>query len=238
MNSLNLLAEISWRPHRDGQVRQIMKTVVSFVILCGALMGLAPFPLEGQTPEPASPAPQGADSNQDVVRSARLSAGLDDIVKLAKAKVEESIILAFVQNSPVAYNPNAQEIIKLRELGISSEVITALIRRGDEVRKRSADMAKQTRSADPPPATNDPPSASVPSTVQPTVVYSAASPASVYTYPSYTYVPSYRYYPGYSCYPGGLYYGGYYGGYYPRLSFGVHFGGAYFRGHHGFHHCK
>jgi hypothetical protein len=212
-----------------------MKTVVSFVILSGALMGLAPLPLEGQTPETASPAPQGAGSNKDVARPARLSAGLDDIVKLAKAKVEESVILAFVQNSPVAYNPNAQEIIKLRELGISSEVITALIRRGDEVRQRIADRAEQTRPANPPPATNDQPSASVPSPVQPTVVYySAASPTVVYTYPNYTYVPSYRYYPGYSCYPGGLYYGGYY----PRLSFGVHFGGAYFRGHHGFRHCK
>src|SRR5690349_23913031 len=50
----------------------------------------------------------------------RFSAGLDDVVKLTKAGVEESVILAFVQSSTIAYRPNAQEIVRLRELGVSS----------------------------------------------------------------------------------------------------------------------
>jgi hypothetical protein len=214
---------------------KIMKAVVWLVILGGVLACVGAISAAAQ----ATVTPGAVELSKDA-KAARFSPGLEDIVKLAKAKVDESVILTFIQNSPVAYNPTAQEIIELRELGISSQVISALIRRGDEVRQRAAETAKQSQAAASPPATQNQSSASVPSSVQPTVVYPVISPTVISTYPRYYYAPPYRhyypsyYYPSYySCYPRG-----YYGGFYPSISFGLHFGGAHFRGHHGFRHCR
>jgi hypothetical protein len=192
----------------------------------------------------------GTNANQSS-KPARLSTGLDDIVKLAQSGVEESVILTFIQSSPVAYRPSAQEVIKLRELGVSSQIITALLRRGNELRERAAQAQKESAPAQPaaPPASNGQATSTVPSAS----VYYAPSAypvnyAPVYaTYPAYSYsavsygyggcyYPRY-YYPRYysSCYPSV----GFYGGYYPRVSFGVRFGGGGFYGHRGgFRHCR
>jgi hypothetical protein len=230
---------------------------ISPFILCGLLawsdhIAAAAAP-ESNDPQrvksvPAEARGNGTDLNK-TTKPTGLSAGLDDIVKLVGAGIEEPVILAFIQNSPVAYRPSAQEIIKLRELGVSGSIISALLRRGDEVRQRAAERQKETRPAAPAPATNDqhqpaPPTASVP---QSTSVYHVPStypvvyPRVVYTtgYPTYAY-PNYGhggcYYPRYysSCYPRVSYYGGFY----PRLSFGLHFGGGHFGYHGGFRYCR
>ena len=207
----------------------------SLITLCGVLAGFVPLPLAGQTADsqPAKSAPadaksDGAKSNKDT-KSLQLSAGLDDIVELAKAGVDESVILAFVESSPVAYHPSAQEVIKLRELGVSTPTIAALLRRGVEVRQHAAQTQQEAQpSAPAPTASYQAPTPGVyyaPPVASPTVVYA--------TYPTYTYstVASYGfggcYYPRYySCYPRVSYYGGFY----PRISFGVRFGGVHFSG--------
>jgi hypothetical protein len=146
---------------------------------------------------------EGSASN----RSPYLSAGLPDVLKLHKAGVDPSVLLAFVQNSPVAFHPSAKEILYLREQGVSSEIISAVLRRGGELRERAAEAAREERSrATPPPAAPisppaqpaPPPQAAAPTT---TVVY--ANP----TYPAYT-CPTHAAYPvyGYS-YASPAYYG-------------------------------
>ena len=100
---------------------------------------------ESPSAAPAQPAAADAAKTRPAVEPRpRLSAGLDEIVKLAKAGVDESVILAFIQSSSVAYRPSAPEIIKLRELGISSAITTALLRRGDEVRQRAAEAEQES----------------------------------------------------------------------------------------------
>jgi hypothetical protein len=58
--------------------------------------------------------------------SPRLSPWANEIVKLAKAGIEEGVILSFVENSGT-FNLGADQIIQLREAGVSSEVITAML---------------------------------------------------------------------------------------------------------------
>lgn len=174
---------------------------------------------------------------------AKLSWGLDDIVKLSKAGVDETVILTYIKNSGVGYNPTAQDLIQLRELGVSSLVTAALMQRGGEVRQAATVEAQKQAQAAAPAAAN----------AQPAPVYAApatyVAPASTVTYIGY---PRYSYTYGGYCPP--TYYSapyypryyGYYGGYYPRVSFGVNFGHVRFSGFHGgsghyrggFRHCR
>ena len=153
--------------------------------------------VEQPKPAPAAPKPETkapADSGLSQV-----SAPLKEIVRLSKAGVEESVILAFVQSSRNGYHPSAQEVIKLRELGVSPAVIAAVLQRAAET--------PQPAPPEPQPAPNTPPpAASVPSpspVVYPTAAY-AAAPYS-YDYSS----PGWYGYAG--CYPR------YYTGFYPRV---------------------
>src|SRR5262249_39735257 len=138
-----------------------MKTdSMSLITLCGLLTGIGllgiaspgtaaqaqgadapavanPDPNPAPTQPPANAVKVEAANTTEAAKPVRLSSGLDEVVKLTKAGVDESVILAFVQNSSVAYHPSAQEIIKLRELGISSAVITALLHRGEELHQRA-----------------------------------------------------------------------------------------------------
>ncbi len=149
----------------------------------------------------------------------RLSAGLDEILKLNKSGVEESVILAFIESSPIAYYATADEIVTLRERGLSAPVLAALLRHGTEVRQReAAARAVEINSAPAPEATStvNPPPVPEPVRVDSeATVYSAHSPAAIYSgYPGY-----YPYYPRYS------------GWWYPSFSLGIGFGG--YGGHHG-----
>src|SRR5262245_38810617 len=64
------------------------------------------------------------------------SAGVDDILKMVDAKVDSSVVKEFIHNSPVAYNPTAQEIISLKQKGVSDEVVAAMLARGGELRNQ------------------------------------------------------------------------------------------------------
>src|SRR5262245_40931163 len=63
-----------------------------------------------------------------------LSAGISDIVKMHQAGVEEPVLLAFIQSSTVAYHPSAREVIYLREIGLPQSLLTAMLKRGGELR--------------------------------------------------------------------------------------------------------
>ncbi len=58
-----------------------------------------------------------------------LSAGLAEIIKMAQAHIPEDTILAYIQNSGETYNPSADEILYLTDLGVSDRVIKALLNR-------------------------------------------------------------------------------------------------------------
>lgn len=66
------------------------------------------------------------------------SAGIAEIIKLLDAKIDAQVILAYIQTSPIPYNPDAAELIALREHGASTEMLTALLHHGDELRLQLA----------------------------------------------------------------------------------------------------
>jgi len=187
------------------------------------------------------------------------SGSINDVVKLSHSGVDQSVVLEFVKNSNGPFHPSADEIIRLRDEGVSSPVITAMLQRDGELRTQAPQAPAYNyaqsgygQSAQPAPAqpaadyTDAQPAYSAPAS---TVVYSYPS-YPVYNYPTYYggyYYPSYYsgYYPGY-CYPRS-YYGGYgyphFGFYAPHFSVGfgfhgggfnaVHVGGGFHSGFHG-----
>jgi hypothetical protein len=217
-----------------------MRTL-SLLLASGLLAGFGLLPLAAQTTEtqpPATTAPNESApprAKPDVAKAKKIlevmafSPGVVEVIKLGEAGVEESVILQFIQNSPVAYHPSAQDIIRLREANISSPVISALLQHGGELRQRAAENAARTPAPAPAPvAAQSPPE---PIAVQPAVCYPApaayavASPPVIYSsYPAYNY--GYRgCYSPYTIYSGAGFYG--YGGFSPSISLGFRFGGGY-----------
>jgi len=168
--------------------------------------------------------------------ASQLSPALEAIVKLSKAGVAESVTLAYIQASPTPYSLDAQDILRLRERGVASQVVTAMMQHGDELRRAAAEASKQTTtSASAPTYQSTAPAVTAPTPATVTYVQAPSYPASSV---SVTYIG----YPRYNSYSG--YYGYGYGGagyptYYsyapqygygycgPRIGFGVGYRGVY-----------
>ena len=128
-STVTVLARITAREPVRITVQAVMKAHAIFLLaVFGLLTTLAPVAAMERARITTAVVP---DSN-----AGKFSGNLDEVVKLFQSGVDEGVILAFVQNSPVANQPSADEIIRLRELGISSDVITAVLRRGGELRSR------------------------------------------------------------------------------------------------------
>jgi hypothetical protein len=207
-----------------------MKTrSVSLFVVCGLLTVMTSAALATVTLDPAESAPA-------------FSGAINDVVKLHRSGVDASVVLSYVKTSSGPFQPSADEIVKLRDLGVSSPVITAMLERGGELRQQTATSASTAYAYSPPAAAAVQPAAGY---VQPTTyVQPAAYSEPVYTappvssvvviggsYPSYRYPVGYGYssycYPSYSygsyyrpsyCYRPSYYSRGY-SSYYPRVGF-------------------
>ena len=167
----------------------------------------------------------------------QLSYGVSQIVQLAQAKVGDSTIIAYIQNSGNSYGLNADQIIYLRQQGVSDGVINVMLNQ----RNNPAVAAAQTATALPQQSSSDTSAQTSTAVAQPTVTYVQTVPSSsvyvipdtqTYNYDAYYYQP--YYYPYYAWpYPavslsfgfGGRWGGGYY-----------HGGGFHGGGHGGWHH--
>ena len=61
------------------------------------------------------------------VDPAKLPYGVTDVLKLSRAQVNEAVIVTYVQNSGTAYNLNADEIVFLRDQGVTESVINVML---------------------------------------------------------------------------------------------------------------
>ncbi|MFO1497300.1 MAG: hypothetical protein U1G07_02700 [Verrucomicrobiota bacterium] len=66
------------------------------------------------------------------------SPGVADVLRLVEAKVNSGIVKAYIQNAPVAYNLTAQEIISLKDKGVSEDVVLAMLSRGGQLRAEAS----------------------------------------------------------------------------------------------------
>src|SRR2546423_6009598 len=82
--------------------------------------------LESEEASPAQPAVkviQAPAPPEDV----NASAALAEVIKLANAGVSEEIMMTYITNSAYPFNINSDQIVYLNDLGVSPEIITALI---------------------------------------------------------------------------------------------------------------
>jgi len=165
-------------------------------------------------PAPASPGVAATVSASEA-GPVQLSAGVSEVLKLARARVSDEIITAFVRNSGRVYSLGTSEILYLREQGVSDPVLTAMLNQRQNVAATAAQAAPQPVA--PAPAQTQP----APTYVESAPVYANPSPVYAYSTPSYSYYDS-GYYGAWPYYGG---YGGYWG--YPGWSFGIGFGGGY-----------
>jgi hypothetical protein len=155
----------------------------------------SPAPSEEQAPALAQPreTQEPAEKGLDQAPAPWLSAGVAEIVKLADAGVSAPIIGAYIENSTIAYQPTADEIIHLHKRGLPAELTIALLRRSGALRaKREAAAGAGTRTAVPPPPAPAAPTVYT-CAMQPVVypVYVPSPPSYSYWY-AYSY-PAYRY---------------------------------------------
>lgn len=221
-----------------------MKTkLVLILIVCGMVQTLTAATVQSANAQAATETTPAAAPAATTTKP-QLSYGLEDVVKLTKAGVNEAVILVYLQNSGVAYNLTAQDLIQLQEAGVSTTVTAALMQRGEQVKQNALQAAKQIQTAQAQAAQTTAAQQAAINAATPTYTV----PASTVTYigypSSYNYVYRYPAYYDYGyCAPRTYYYPAYSSYYsYPRFTFGVNFGG--FRGsyHHsyrgGYRHCR
>ncbi len=185
-----------------------------FLIIAGVCLGLA----HGVMAQDSTNQPVAAVKS---VRPENLSFAADEVVKLFNGGVEQKVIASYVASSTHPFQLDAPDIVYLHDTGISSELLSAMMRHDQE-------HPQPTAAATPAPAQSAP--VPVRTYAQPT----ASAPTVVYTSPPvYQSAPIYvdgDYYP-YS-YP-------YYGyGYGVPFGVGIGFGfgrGGYGHGYGGYH---
>jgi len=194
----------------------------------------------------AAPSPKTNGINK-ATQPARLSFGVDEVVKMYQGGVETDVVLNYIENSSVPYHLSAEEVVRLHDIGVPSPIISTLIRHGAKVQQQAAAASAQIQQK----ATEEAKAASGYANPYPASVYYAPpTPVATYnyTYPEYVYAgyPTYYSYPGY-CYTSPFYFNFGYPGYrhfyphggfrsYSRFGFGGHvgFGHAGFGGRVGF----
>ena len=167
-----------------------------------------------------------------------LSYGVPQILQLAQAKVSDDTIIAYIRNSGNSYGLDADQIIYLRQQGISDKVLTVML-----TQPRPASAPAPTT---PPPDNSYQAQAPASSAPAPATTYVQSAPSTVYVVPNSqpyyynNYYYSQPYYYPYSYFPsvalsfafGGGYHNGYYGGYHGGGGYYYH-GGGYGGGYHG-----
>ncbi|PYJ07248.1 MAG: hypothetical protein DME25_04305 [Verrucomicrobia bacterium] len=114
--------------------------------------------------------------------AAKLPYGVDAIVKLSRAQISEDVILTYIQNSGTIYNLGPNEIVYLRDQGVSDKVVNTM----QDQRKKATETAAQTTTAEAPATPAYPePVAAVPA---PAYIYTAPPP--VYVEPACDYLPA------------------------------------------------
>lgn len=101
-------------------------------------------------PDIAAAAAVPVSAENPVPPNVRTAGPVADIIKLASASVEPSVLLAFVTNSTSLFNLTAEEIIYLKDLGIQNGIIAAVLQH-DQALKESLAGAPAMPAPAPPP---------------------------------------------------------------------------------------
>ena len=160
------------------------KSALECLLLAAIVLG---FSLQGMATEITANSAFPENSNQQGDHSAAShSPGVAEIIALVNAKIDPEVIKSFIQNSAIAYNPSATELIALTEHGTPADILVAMLNHGTDLRAKRLQAQPMVY-----------PSAQT--AVNPQTVY----PADSYSYstgsePVYSSYPSYSYNSGWS----------------------------------------
>ena len=174
-----------------------------------------------------------------------LPPAIGDVVKMYRAGVNSQVILTYINYAPFAFHPTAQDVLRLNDIGIPTDITTALLQHDPQAPRTAATPPPQAypgQQALPPAVSSTTPAIENAQPNQPLIVGPEPAPPSSSVYviggpPTTTYYGSGPYYDSWYGYP---YYGyGYVGPYWPRSywgpryygpSFGVRFGTGFGHG--------
>jgi hypothetical protein len=133
--------------------------IISTVMFLGAVSIPA---TSAPTNSSSSVAPLILSGRQSDRPAGTFSPGVAEIIKMLDAQVDATVLLAFIQNSAIPYDPDATELIALKAHSASTEILTAMLHHGDELRLRFARAATSANPAPAAPAYDYPPDAAYP----------------------------------------------------------------------------
>jgi hypothetical protein len=131
-----------------------MKMTTLLALAATVVLPLVWTEAQSPTPQPAAGvAPTQAP--EQLPAPVNLSPNVAEVVKLAESGVGEDVTLAYVHNSQAPFNLGAEDILYLKDVGISSSVLTAMLTRDTELRGQApapAPTFEQKAYASTPPA--------------------------------------------------------------------------------------
>ena len=120
------------------------------MVLC--LMGVrSPFNSQAQA-QSTPPPPDSATESSALPPNIYPTSPLAQVVRLAQAGVDESVIMTYVTNSGSTFNLDSDKIIYLKDIGLPNEVVTAMMQRDQQLQQQMTASAYQPP-AQPAPAT-------------------------------------------------------------------------------------
>ncbi len=210
-----------------------MKPMRFSLLTCGTILALTGMMAGRALAQTTESATASAVATQKDLQQLKIANPVAEIVELNKSGVGDAVILNYIQHSDKPYQLNAQDIIHLRDQGVSTDVTTALIRRGAEQREAAetaraeqnqvAQQQAETETVAAAPTYQSQPVQTVVATPAPVTYYTPVRPTSTVSV-HYFGAPRYSYYAAPTYYS---HYRNYRPSYYcaPRVSVGVGFGG-------------
>jgi hypothetical protein len=88
---------------------------------------------EAMTPAPAAPALTNNAGDKSLSSTLYASPWVNEVERLTKAGVDEGVILSYVINSAGTFNLTADQIVRLKNIGVSPQVVNAMIQHDPEL---------------------------------------------------------------------------------------------------------
>src|SRR5262245_31412497 len=107
----------------------------------------------------------------------KVSTAVADVIKMAEAGTSEDVLLAYIQNSAASFDLSADQILYLRDIGVSSDTVSAMLTHDTALKSQDQAVAQPTQSATPAVVSQaEPAEAPAPTVAQPPPVYVSSAP--------------------------------------------------------------
>ena len=137
--------------------KHVLGTAIT--VLC--LMSVhSPFNSPAQA-QPTPPLPDSSTELSALPPNILPTSPLAQVIRLAQAGVDESIIMTYVTNSGSTFNLNSDKIIYLKDIGLPNEVVTAMMQRDQQLQQLMTASAYQPPAQPAPQMTEQPETAPV-----------------------------------------------------------------------------